>query len=143
MGKLTEALIQQWIRGGKPVAIADGDGLTFTLSKAGTAAWTLRYRLADKRKELTLGRYPTVDLEAARELAEIERARVALGWDVSTEKQERKRAAARVPRIAELRREVGELESDLQRFRRTAEATEIRLTAARLALRIESEGSEE
>jgi len=143
MGKLTEAVIEQWIQVGKPVAIADGDGLTFTLSAKGTAAWTLRYRLADKRRELTLGRYPTIGLEAARELAEIERTKIALGRDVSAEKQEGKRAAARVPRIAELRREVGELESDLRRFQRAAQATEIQLNAARLALRIESEGSEE
>jgi len=32
------------------------------------------------------------------------------------------------------------MESDLHRFRRTAEAIEIRLNAAREALRIESEG---
>jgi len=48
MGKLTETQIQQWIRDGEPVAIADGYGLTFTLSKVGTAAWTLRYRIAGK-----------------------------------------------------------------------------------------------
>lgn len=143
MGKLTEALIQRWIRAGKPVAIADGDGLTFTLSGKGTAAWTLRYRLAGNRKELTLGRYPTIDLEAARKLAEVERTKIALGRDVSAEKQEQKLAAACVPRIEELRREVGKLESDLRRFQRAAEATEIRLNAARLALRIESEGSKE
>ena len=143
MGRLTEALIEQWIQDGKPAAIADGGGLTFTLSAKGTAAWTLRYRLADKRKELTLGRYPTIDLEAARELAEIERTKIALGRDVSAEKQERKRAAARVPRIDALRQQVANLESDLQRFRRTVKATEIRLNAARLALRIESEGNEE
>ncbi len=143
MGKLTEALIQRWIRAGKPVAIADGGGLTFTLSGKGTTAWTLRYRLAGNRKELTLGRYPTIDLEAARKLAEVERTKIALGRDVSAEKQERKLAAACVPRIEELRREAGKLESDLRRFQRAAEATEIRLNAARLALRIESEGGEE
>lgn len=142
MGKLTDAQIQRWIRDGKPVAIADGDGLTFTLSKAGTGAWTLRYGLNGKRNELTLGRYPTIDLEAARKLADIERAKIALGRNVSAEKQEGKRAAASVPRIETLRREVANLESDLRRFQRTADATKIRLNAARMALRIETEGSE-
>jgi hypothetical protein len=28
-----------------PLARSDGDGLTFTLSRAGTASWVLRYRL--------------------------------------------------------------------------------------------------
>ena len=143
MGKLTESLIRQWIQDGKPIAIADGDGLTFTLSKAGTAAWTLRYGLNGKRNELTLGRYPAIDLETARDLAEIERAKVTLGRDVSAEKRKAKSAAATAPRIELLRMEVAKLESDLHRFRRTVEATEIRLNAAREALRIESEGGEE
>jgi len=50
MGKLTDVQIQNWKRAGKPVAIADGDGLTFTLSAQGTAAWTARYYLAGKCK---------------------------------------------------------------------------------------------
>jgi len=140
MGKLTTAQIQQWIRAGKPTAKADGEGLTFTLSAAGTAAWTLRYRIGGRVKELTLGRYPAIDLEAARKEAEIERAKITLGRDVSAEKQERKQAAASVPRIEALRREVAKLDTDLRRFRRVAEATEIRLNAARMALRIEIEG---
>jgi predicted RNase H-like nuclease (RuvC/YqgF family) len=140
MGKLTETLIQQWMQEGKPVAVADGEGLTFTLSAKGTAAWTLRYRIGGKRKELTLGRYPAVNLEDARKLTEIERTKIALGRDVCAEKQEAKRAAANAPRIEALRREVAKLESDLRRFQRTAEAIEIRLNAAREALRIESEG---
>jgi len=110
MGKLTETLIQQWIRDGKPVAIADGDGLTFTLSAKGMAAWTLRYRIGGKQKELTLGRYPAINLEAARNLAGIERAKIALGRDVSAEKQEAERAAANAPRIAALRQEVARLD---------------------------------
>jgi hypothetical protein len=142
MGKLTEKQIQQWIRDGKPVAIADGGGLTFTLSAKGTAAWTLRYRTAGKRKELTLGRYPAIDLESARSLAEIERAKITLGRDVSAEKQDRRRVAVSKPRIEALQREVAKMESDLRRFQRAAEATEIRLNAAREALRIESEGGE-
>lgn len=142
MGKLTDAKIQRWIQAGKPVAIADGDGLTFTLSKAGTAAWTLRYGSNGKRNELTLGRYPAIDLEAARKQAEIERAKIAIGCDLSAEKRERRRAAASVPRMEGLQREAARLESDLRRFQRAAEATEIRLNAARLALEIENKGGE-
>ena len=43
--KLSDPQIRRWIKAGEPVAKADGDGLTFTLSAAnGTAAWVLRYR---------------------------------------------------------------------------------------------------
>ncbi|HEU4376600.1 MAG TPA: Arm DNA-binding domain-containing protein, partial [Telluria sp.] len=52
---LTDIQLRQWKKLGEPVAKSDGDGLTFTLSKAGTASWTLRYYVNGKRKELTLG----------------------------------------------------------------------------------------
>jgi len=38
----------------RPIAKSDGNGLTFTLSAKGTAAWVLRYRFAGKARELTL-----------------------------------------------------------------------------------------
>lgn len=87
MGKLTDVQIRNWIKAAKPVAIADGDGLTFTLSEKGTAAWTLRYRIAGKRKELTLGRYPDISLTKAREVSATKRAEVQQGIDVAAEKR--------------------------------------------------------
>ena len=71
MGKLTDLQIRKWIKAGEPVAKADGDGLTFTLSAKGTAAWVLRYRFGGKGRELTLGRYPDLTLAKARELAAV------------------------------------------------------------------------
>lgn len=73
--------------------MADGDGLTFTLSAKGTAAWVLRYRIDGVRKEITLGRYPDLTLTKARELAAEKRVAVFQGVDVAREKQERKEAA--------------------------------------------------
>jgi hypothetical protein len=35
---LTEVELRHWLKAGEPVAKSDGDGLTFTLSKAGLAA---------------------------------------------------------------------------------------------------------
>lgn len=95
MGKLTDTHIRNWIRTGAPLAKADGDGLTFTLSANGTAAWTLRYRHGGKRKELTLGRYPDITLTRAREIAGSKRADVQQGVDVAAEKQRAGQAAAR------------------------------------------------
>ena len=65
--KLSDVQIRRWIKAGAPVAKADGDGLTFTLSTGGTAAWVLRYRYGGKPRELTLGRYPDKSLTEARD----------------------------------------------------------------------------
>lgn len=94
MGKLSDVQLRNWIKAGNPVAVSDGDGLTFTLSAKGTAAWTLRYRVSGKRKELTLGRYPDIPLAKAREIAAAKRAEVQQGVDVAAEKRKAEHAAA-------------------------------------------------
>lgn len=94
MGKLSDVQLRNWIKAGKPVAVADGEGLTFTLSAKGTAAWTLRYRIGGKRKELTLGRYPDISLTRAREIAATKRVDVQQGVDVAAEKRRAEHEAA-------------------------------------------------
>lgn len=96
MGILTDIQLRNWIKAGQPVAKSDGDGLTFTLSAKGTAAWVLRYRApgAKSQKEMTLGRYPDITLGRARELATEARAKVQQGADVAREKQATKRESA-------------------------------------------------
>ena len=100
MGKLTDVQIRNWIKAGDPTAKADGDGLTFTLSAKGTAAWVLRYRFGGKARELTLGRYPDITLAKARELAAEARVHIQQGRDVAREKQKAtiERAAAKTLR---------------------------------------------
>jgi len=95
MSTLTDVQIRHWIKAGAPVAKSDGDGLTFTLSAKGTAAWTLRYYIGAKRKELTLGRYPDTTLSDARKLATAKRAAVQQGVDVAREKQRTIKETAR------------------------------------------------
>lgn len=94
MGSLTDVQIRHWIKAAQPVAKTDGDGLTFTLSAKGTAAWALRYRIGGVRKELTLGRYPDISLTKAREIATAKRAEVQQGVDVAAEKRKAGIAAA-------------------------------------------------
>ena len=103
MGKLSDVELRNWIKAGRPIANADGDGLTFTLSAKGTAAWTLRYRYAGKAKELTIGRYPDMSLSKAREVAAEKRVQIRLGADVAEEKQAQKQAA----KVAAERAKVG------------------------------------
>lgn len=104
MGSLTDVQIKLWIKAKEPVAKADGEGLTFTLSASGRASWILRYRIAGKAKEKTLGQYPYISLAEARRLAAEDRAKIQLGVDVAVEKQRAKREAAgawTVKRLAE------------------------------------------
>lgn len=97
MAKLSHLLddiqIRHWISKRQAIAKSDGDGLTFTLSSAGTATWVLRYRYAGRRKEITLGNYPDISLAAARKLAREQRVAIDLGGDPATEKQEAKSRA--------------------------------------------------
>lgn len=95
MGKLTDVQLRNWIKEATPVAKSDGEGLTFTLSTKGTAAWVLRYFFAGKQKELTLGRYPDISLGKAREIATAKRAEVQQGVDVAAEKRQAAQEAAR------------------------------------------------
>ena len=87
MGNLTDVKIKALIRADQPVAKSDGDGLTFTLSAKGTAAWVLRYRFGGKPRELSLGRYKDIPLAEARKLATAARAQIQQGVDVAREKQ--------------------------------------------------------
>ncbi|MCF7968604.1 MAG: Arm DNA-binding domain-containing protein, partial [Methylococcaceae bacterium] len=87
--KITDIQIRHWLKAGKPIIKAQGDvpGLTFTLSKAGTAAWVLRYRIGGKQKELTIGRYPEYTISGAKTAALKARAEIQAGTDVAREKR--------------------------------------------------------
>ncbi len=88
MGSLTEVRLQAWTKARRPIAgKSDGGGLTFTLSRAGTATWVLRYRIAGKARELTLGNYPDMPLKKARKGAAAARAKIDGGVDVASEKR--------------------------------------------------------
>lgn len=84
---LSDMQIRRWVASGEPVAKSDGAGLTFTLSKAGTATWVLRYMLAGRARELTIGNYPDISLAAARKLAAEHRVSVDKGTDPAAEKR--------------------------------------------------------
>ena len=75
--KALKALIAKAQKEGKVLSQADGivPGLTFTVSKAGTGAWVLRYMIGGVRKEVSIGRYPAWGIAHAREKAK-EDARV-------------------------------------------------------------------
>jgi integrase len=84
---LSDMQIRRWISVGEPVAKSDGGGLTFTLSKAGTASWILRYMREGRARELTIGNYPDISLSAARKLASEQRVSVDKGADPAAQKR--------------------------------------------------------
>jgi integrase len=69
-------------------------GLALRVSPGGNKSWTLRYRTNEgEQRRLTLGRYPSVSLSKARELAHKAVGRVAEGVDPAKEKRSSKAAA--------------------------------------------------
>lgn len=119
---LDDIQLRRWIAAGERIARSDGDGLTFTLSAAGTATWVLRYRLGGPQKEVTIGNYPDVTLAEARKTARKLRAAIDRGDDPAVEKRQEK---ARVTKIATVRqliedfkgKKLGGLAVDTARYR--------------------------
>jgi integrase len=101
-GFLTDLQIRHWIKAGTPLAKADGNGLTFTLSAAGLAGWILRYRHGGRRRELSIGRYPDISLADARGIATIKRAEIMQGGNPAADKQKAKSIAAKDWTVREL-----------------------------------------
>lgn len=66
MGKLTAKGVEGLTAPGR---YTDGDGLTLYVDSAGRRYWQLRYRLNDKRRDLSLGAVRTMSLREAREAA--------------------------------------------------------------------------
>jgi integrase len=110
MGTLTDIQIKAWVKAGTPIAgKSDGGGLTFTLSKAGTSSWTLRYRYGGKPKECTIGNYPDTDLRNARIEASKLRAQIDQGINVAAEKRKTKLAHRLASTFEDLSRQYLEL----------------------------------
>ncbi|EIL93251.1 Phage integrase [Rhodanobacter sp. 115] len=96
MGKLSDVEIRHWIAAGERFeGKGDGGGLSLRYRQGDAVPrWLFRYRLAGKPRVLHLGSYGTLSLADARKTAKEMRARVALGYDVAGEKQERVQEAA-------------------------------------------------
>ena len=65
---LTELQVSRAKIKDKPYSLADGNGLSLAVSTAGRKTWVVRYRLPDgyRPAPITIGRYPTMALAAAR-----------------------------------------------------------------------------
>ncbi len=95
MSELTDIQIKAWIKSGERFEQrGDGGGLFLSYRQNfAIPIWRFRYRFAGQRSVMTLGSYADLSLADARQQAKKLRARVALGYDVAAEKQERKAEA--------------------------------------------------
>ena len=93
--KEVRALIAKAQREAKAQYQVDGTvpGLTISASKTGIASWYIRYRLAGKQKERTIGQYPAWGAGDARERAKELRREIDGGVDIAVEKQRQKQEA--------------------------------------------------
>jgi len=70
--------------------VPDRDGLVLEVHPSGRKTWRYRYRLNGKREKVTLGPYPTVTLEEARDLRrEAEKLVVACKSPAAAKKEQR------------------------------------------------------
>ncbi len=64
---MTETEIKKAKPKEKDYFLNDRDGLRLRVSPAGSKTFQMRYSFGDKRKLITIGQYPSVSLEQARE----------------------------------------------------------------------------
>lgn len=93
MANLSDMQIKGWIKNdvhfeGK----ADGNNGLYLCYREGflIPVWRFRYRIAGKQRVMNIGNYRQLSLSDARKKAKELKAKVSLGYDVSSEKQERK-----------------------------------------------------
>ena len=95
MAKLTDIKIKAWIKAGERFeSRSDGNGLCLVYrDNYKVPVWRFRYTFAGKARVMIIGSYGELSLAKAREVARDLSARVAMGYDVAGEKQERKATA--------------------------------------------------
>lgn len=70
----------------RPFLLCDGAGLYLEVRPTGAKLWKLRYRHAGRDRKISLGEYPLIALEEARERRDSARAMLAVGRDPASEK---------------------------------------------------------
>ena len=84
---LTDPAIRKAKPGDKPRKLADGRGLFLLLQPSGGRWWRFRYMFGGKEKMLSLGTYPDVGLQEARDRRDEARKLVVAGIDPSAKRQ--------------------------------------------------------
>ena len=74
----------------KAYKLPDNGGLFLLVTPAGGKLFRLKYRIDGKEKLLSIGKYPEISLQEARQIAEQAKSMRAKGLDPATEKQKKK-----------------------------------------------------
>jgi len=88
---LTDLQIRNLKPGERPIKKFDGGGLHILVTPKGSKLWRMSYRFAEKHKLLSIGAYPIVSLEKARDVRSAAKKQLAAGIDPSEAKQAKKR----------------------------------------------------
>jgi integrase len=88
--KLTDAKIRNTKPSERPLKLTDGHGLYIEVRPNGSRLWRYRFRIAGKETTISLGDYPTVSLQEARERHREARKLVQQGINPSQERRAQK-----------------------------------------------------
>jgi len=86
MYKLTQAAARRALPGASNIKLSDGGGLHLLVRPTGTKTWCFSYRHLGRQKTVTIGRFPELSIEMARQQHEDLRAVLASGADPAEEK---------------------------------------------------------
>jgi integrase len=78
--------------GQKQTKFFDGNGLYLLVKNTGSKLWRFRYKYAGKHKEMALGKYPSIPLKTARDLAGEARLLLINGTDPMESRLKNKKA---------------------------------------------------
>ncbi|WP_027874492.1 tyrosine-type recombinase/integrase [Spongiibacter marinus] len=78
---------------------SDGNGLFLLVKNNGSKLWRFRYRFSGTYQELAFGRYPTIPLVEARNMAARARAQLVQGINPAEERRARKRVSTTGERV--------------------------------------------
>ena len=98
--KLNDQLIQLAESKSKSYKIFDGHGLYIEISPNGSKFWRLKYRFEGKEKRISLGAYPEVSIEFAREHMRQCRQQIKGGIDPSQARKNSSQSITVPPKIA-------------------------------------------
>ena len=93
MMKLTAIQVKNAKPKEKDYKLADGEGLFLLVKNTGKKKWRLKYRFLNKEKLLSIGSYPLMSLQDAREAKYDAKRLLNEGIDPSANKQEQKQEA--------------------------------------------------
>ncbi len=93
--KLTNIAIKNAEIKDKTYKLFDGEGLFLQVNKNGSKLWRMKYRFHNKEKLLSLGKYPEVTLQEARDKKYQARRLLSKGVDPSADKRAKKADAIR------------------------------------------------